>query len=341
MRFKLKCNWNTPESALRRIAKIASISNYWGFFMSETGRKTKRIKFNLFERGRKHSGRDRANVDMKEMINQINHPKVQEMIKTGTLYGYNGHEIRRRYGMLPPESTLIDGKVVYLEPAFRTVEAYADKDGNVTHAAEFFDNEAGEYARKQYLARVGGFSSAQNYRRAGMGLVPVGFFGFDYVMQPNYTTNVGDGQLFDGLAVPEQQDGLIACFDSATDVSQLAPSEAMIAHLLEQQILRDFDSIHAQLQLHQFNEQALDQVGSLSDELAKRDRRAALQAQRAQDFYTGMVGEVRSFDSACDEADELLTASELARLQMSGEKPKAEKPKGGAPKVFKSLFGWG
>lgn len=85
----------------------------------------------------------------------------------------------------------------------------------------------------------------------------------------------------------------------------------------------------------------MDQVGSLSDELAKRDRRAALQAQRAQDFYTGMVGEVRSFDSACDEADELLTASELARLQMSGEKPKAEKPKGGAPKVFKSLFGWG
>jgi len=35
---------------------------------------------------------------MKEMINQINHPKVQEMIKSGTMYGYNGHEIRRRYG---------------------------------------------------------------------------------------------------------------------------------------------------------------------------------------------------------------------------------------------------
>lgn len=309
--------------------------------MSETGRKTKRIKFNLFERGRKHSGRDRANVDMKEMINQINHPKVQEMIKTGTLYGYNGHEIRRRYGMFPPESTVIDGKVVYLEPAFRTLESYADKNGDVTHVAEFFDNEAGEYARKQYLARAGGFSSAQDYRRSGLSLVPVNFYGYDYVMQPNYTTNVGDGQLFDGLAVPEQQDGLISCFDSATDVSLLSPSEAMIAHLLEQQILRDFDSIHTQLQLHQFNEQALDQVGSLSDELAKRDRRAALQAQRAQDFYTGMVGEVRSFDSACDEADELLTASELARLQMNGEKPKAEKPKGGAPKVFKSIFGWG
>ncbi len=32
-----------------------------------------------------------------------------------------------------------------------------------------------------------------------------------------------DGQLFGGLAVPEQQDGLISYFDSATDVSLLSP----------------------------------------------------------------------------------------------------------------------
>jgi len=54
------------------------------------------------------------------------------------------------------------------------------------------DNAAGEYARKQYLSRAGGFSSAQDYRRSGLGLVPVNFYGYDYVMQPNYTTNVGD-----------------------------------------------------------------------------------------------------------------------------------------------------
>ncbi|BCU64862.1 hypothetical protein [Acinetobacter bouvetii] len=66
------------------------------------------------------------------------------------------------------------------------------------------DNAAGEYTRKQYLSRAGGFSSAQDYCRSGLGLMP-NFYGYDYVMQPNYTTNVGDGQLFDGLAVPEQQ----------------------------------------------------------------------------------------------------------------------------------------
>ena len=71
-------------------------------------------------------------------------------------------------------------------------------------------------------------------------------------MQPNYVTNVGAGQLLGGLAVSEQQDGLVSYFDSTTDITQLLPSEAMIAHLLEQQTLGDFDSIHAQL--HPFNE---------------------------------------------------------------------------------------
>ena len=156
-------------------------------------------------------------------------------------------------------------------------------------------------------------------------------------MQRNYTTNVEDGQLFDGLAVPEQQEGLVSCFDSATDVSLLSPSEAMIANMLEQQILRDFDNIHAQLQLHQFNEQALDQVDLLANQLAKRDQRAALQVQRTQDFYTGMVGEIRSFDSVCDEAEQLLTESEIARMQIDGEKPKMKPVKA---KGFK-LFGWG
>ena len=305
--------------------------------MADTARKTKKITYNLFERGRQHSGKNRANVDMKEMINQINHPRVQEMIKSGTMYGYNGHEIRRRYGMFPPESVVIDGKVVYLEAAFRTIESYADKNGDVTHVAEFIDNAAGEHARKQYLARVGGFSSAQDYRRSGLGLVPVNFYGYDYVTQPNYVTNVGDGQLFDGLAVPEQPEGLISCFDSATDVTLLSPSEAMIANMLEQQIVRDFDNIHAQLQLHQFNEQALDQVDVLAAQLAKREQRAALQVQRTQDFYTGMVGEIRSFDSACDEAEQLLNQSEIARMQIAGEKPKMKPAKA---KGFK-LFGWG
>jgi hypothetical protein len=75
----------------------------------------------------------------------------------------------------------------------------------------------------------------------------------------------------------------------------------------------------------------------LANQLAKRDQRAVLQAQRTQDFYTGMVGEIRSFDSVCDEAEQLLTESEIARMQIDGEKPKTKPVKA---KGFK-LFGWG
>ena len=271
------------------------------------GRKTKRITFNLHERGRQFLGKDRSNVDMNEMIKQINSPQIQEMAKTGTLYGYNGHEIRKRYGMNPPDSVIVDGKVVYLERAFRTLEVYADKEGNVSHVTEFLDNPSGEYARKQYQARVGGFSSAQNYKRAGLGLIPV------------------------------EQDGLVACFDSATDLTQLSASEAMIAHLLEQQIVRDYDNIHTQTELLNMHGQALDQIDVLSNQVARKERREALQAQRQHDLYSGMVGEVRSFDSVCEEADALLSESDLARMRINGETPKDKKPK---PRIFKSMFGF-
>lgn len=292
-----------------------------------TGRKTKPLKYNLYERGRKHNGPDRSNVDMQTMINLINSAAVQELVKDGVMWGYCGHQIRQRFGMRPPESTVIDGKMVYLPPAFKTIELKADSNGEVTHRVEFTKNEAGEYTRQQYLAKIGGFSTAVNYRKAGMQLFPSGFFGFDYVTQPNYVTNVGDGELFDGLFVPEEPEGLISCFDSMTDVSQLDPSQATIARMLEQQIIRDFDNIHAQVGLTQFVEQALDQVDALSQQLARREYRENLQSQRQADLYTGMIGEIRSFDSVCAEADELLQRAVNPFDTRTRTEPAKQKPR--------------
>ncbi|GAA5003385.1 hypothetical protein GCM10023206_07080 [Acinetobacter puyangensis] len=272
------------------------------------GRKTKVLQYNLHNRGRKHTGVDRSNIDFMSMINLINAPSTQEMVKTGQLIGFYGHQIRQRFGMVPPESVPISGKMVHLEPAFRTIEIKADKDGTVSHRAEFLENESGEFARTQYLAKVGGFSTAVNYRKTPPNkLTPSGFFGFDYVTQPNYATNVGDGQLFDGLFVPEDpSNNLIACFDSATDLSALEPSQALIANMLEQQIISTFDSIHAQITLGQMNEQALDQIDALTQQISLHERKKQLQQQRQQDLYTGMVGEIRTFDSALAEAEHYL-----------------------------------
>lgn len=271
------------------------------------GRKTKPLVYNLNDRGRRYTGVDRSNVDIAAMVNLINSASVQEMVSTGSLQGFYGHQIRQRFGMVPPESVPIDGKMVRLEPAFKTISIHADKDGNVTHQAQFLDNETGEFARKQYLAEVGGFSTAVNYRRDGGQLVPTGFFGFDYVMQPNYALNVGDGELFDGLFVPEHQEGLISCFDSATDIQQLSASQAMIARMLEEQITREYDNIHAQITLMQHANSAYDQVAVMHQQMGHLERKKVIQAQRQVDLYTGMVGEIRSFDSVCEEANAILS----------------------------------
>ena len=48
----------------------------------------------------------------------------------------------------------------------------------------------------------------------------------------------------------------------------------------------------------------------LANQLAKRDQRVALQAQRHR-----ISIQARSFDSVCDEAEQLLTVSDLGKSQ--------------------------
>lgn len=302
---------------------------------SQKGRKTKPLKYNLHDRCRTHTGIDRSNVDFMSMINLINHQTTQEMVTSGQMLGFYGHQVRQRFGMTPPESVPIDGKMVYLEPAFKTIELIADQEGNVTHRAEFLDNDSGEFARRQYLAKVGGFSTAVNYKRRDAQLIPSGFFGFDYVTQPNYTSNVGDGELFDGLYVPESLDSKVfACFDSATAIETLDAPQRTIAQLLEQQILSQFDSVHSQMALSQYNDAANTEINHLHHVLQKQTRKQALQARRTNERYIDMVSEVRSFDSVLSEAEEyMLQMEELQRSQDDDEQHQSAQG-------FKRLFGF-
>ncbi|SDC28816.1 hypothetical protein [Acinetobacter boissieri] len=290
---------------------------------SQKGRKTKPLKYNLHDRCRSYTGIDRSNVDFMSMINLINHQATQEMVESGQMLGFYGHQVRQRFGMTPPESVPIDGKMVYLEPAFKTIALTADRDGNVTHQAEFLNNDSGEFARRQYLAKVGGFSTAVNYKRCNTQLIPSGFFGFDYVTQPNYTSNVGDGQLFDGLYIPERLDSQeFACFDSATAIETLDASQRTIAQLLEQQIVSQFDSVHSQMALSQYNDAANTEIHHLHHLLQKQTRKQDLQARRTQERALNMVADVRSFDSVLSEAEEyMLQMEEMQRSQDDDEQP--------------------
>lgn len=152
--------------------------------------KTGVIRFNVTERGRKHRGVDR-NFDTAALATVVNSPEVQERVRKRDLHGYFGHGPRSAFGMTPPEFGIVAGKQVTLEPALVTTLLKGMADGTIEHEAEFLDNPPGRAAKRLFSNKVGGFSSAISCREYGGRDVPTSFHGFDYVLEPNFSTNRG------------------------------------------------------------------------------------------------------------------------------------------------------
>lgn len=158
---------------------------------------TQVITYNLRERGRKFRGQER-NFNIPAIVQAINSPETQERIKNRDMLGYYGHWSRVKYGLEPREGGLEKGKPFYVEPAIVTIHLKAFPDGTIEHQEEFLDTDSGKAAAKLYLSRVGGFSSAIN-----TGPIP-SFHGFDYVFEPNYTTNRGYKLVMDSVNSEEE-----------------------------------------------------------------------------------------------------------------------------------------
>lgn len=194
------------------------------------GQKTEVIKFNLRDRGRKYTGQDRSNVDIQAWVDVINSPFTQELIANGDHYGYLGHELRAMYGMNVPDS-IIDpktGKTLEVYPATRTVLLKAYPDGTVEHQQEFLETPEGEYAKRHYLAKIGGFSAATSFLPGTNPIKPTAVHGFDYVKSANFATNKGTGVLMDALldsAVTEDQKAVM--LDSVINTYQNVYSDNM------------------------------------------------------------------------------------------------------------------
>lgn len=146
--------------------------------------KTGIIKYNLKERGRKFRGQDR-NWNIPAIVAAINSPECQEKVKNRDMIGYYGHWCRVKFGMNPQEGGLEKGKPYFIEPAIVTVHLKAHPDGTIEHQEEFLETNSGKAAAQLFKSKVGGFSSAINAGRMPQ------FFGFDYVFEPNYSTNRG------------------------------------------------------------------------------------------------------------------------------------------------------
>lgn len=166
------------------------------------------ITYNLNTRGRTYRGQDRR-FNIKALARIINGPATQERVKNRDMAGYWGHFIRVKFGMIPPETVIINGIPQPLEPALLTTYLNCRPDGTVEHNAEFLDTGPGQLAATLYGNKTGGFSSAIDDEHN-----PRNFYGFDYVQEPNYTTNRGypldsvatEGLVLDSAGIAEFND---------------------------------------------------------------------------------------------------------------------------------------
>lgn len=144
------------------------------------------IKYNLHDRGRKQSGSPRY-FNVPKLMALVNAGEIQEMVEKGDLVGYLGHDIRKKFGLNPPEAALQNGNLVPIEPAFVTTYLKVYDDGTVEHEARFLDTPLGKVAQEWFQAKIGGFSSVVEPDERN----PSMFWGFDYVRSPNFHGNRG------------------------------------------------------------------------------------------------------------------------------------------------------
>lgn len=299
-------------------------------------KKTRTITYNLADRGRAHNGVDRSDLDIRSAVNRINAPDVQELVSSGDLYGYYGHELRARFGMNPPDVWVNPqtGENIRIEPALRTIELSADSDGNVTTRHEFLDTDSGKYSQRLYANNAGGFSSAMMRRMNEAGKYEVtGFAGFDYVRQPNYNTNRGDG-MFDSLFWIEDAEEM--AFDGMANVT---PERAALMAALETAIIHQYDSmataIHSDMMISHYQKEALSAQDLF---IARQNQLANVKARqqaRKEEIYDSLICPSVSFKEVAAQWDsfnhsvtsdkDLLTTESVKQARVNTER-REERP---------------
>ena len=200
------------------------------------------ITYNLKERGRNYRGQER-NFNINAICDSINSPVTQERVNTRAMLGYYGHMPRVLAGMEPTEAMVVSGKYNAIEPAIVTTKLSCSLDGTIEHQTEFLDNTAGRKAAALFANRIGGFSSAIDEKRPEL-------FGFDYVFDPNYSTNRG-------FSLDSVEDSDLT-FDSVFDAVQ---EEELQEHQFFIGMLEEKDKLIEDLRL------SLDNVSAENEEL--------------------------------------------------------------------------
>ncbi|MBQ9600624.1 MAG: hypothetical protein IJR46_01270 [Neisseriaceae bacterium] len=216
------------------------------------------IQYNLNDRRRKFVGQAR-HFNVQKLASIVNGNRIQEMVKKGDLFGYLGHDIRRRFGLYPPECALENGEIIPIEPAFVTTYIRVDDDGTVSHQARFLDTPLGRKAQEWHEAQTGGFSSVVAPNEEN----PTEFWGFDYVLSPNFHGNRGYAVL-DSTAYDKEYNRLTSKQKMAVEQARRMEQQAVMDALIEtaqnskallktnEHLLATIDSLSEQLEQSQF-----------------------------------------------------------------------------------------
>ena len=225
--------------------------------------KTEKITYNVHERGRQTRGVDRI-FNLPALGQMIRSGDVQERVKHGDMMGYLGHWPRLVFGMAMVEGGVYKGNAITLQPAVRTIFLDADDEGNITHQEEFLATDDGGVAAKLYASKAGGFSSAIDAIPNTFPHEPLDVYGFDYVYEPNYSTNRGYTSMLDGVNMAEAlagEGGMLALLDAVS--TQGNGAAAMLSRM--------FDSLKGQYdQLLQSYEAVLGENDQMTTAMALR-----------------------------------------------------------------------
>ena len=225
---------------------------------------TPMITYNVHDRGRKHLGTER-NFDLKALAAVINGGAVQERVSQGDMLGYSGHWPRLVFGMATQEGGIVDGKSVATPISIRTTHLSADEDGNITHQAEFLDNEFGRVAQGLYEAKAGGFSSAIDVVVGSSPSRPLDFYGFDFVATPNYSTNRGYRSMLDAVGADPAEFanlGTVALLDAVmAEQADMAGLLGTIADGLQGQLTTALDALE---RVSRENDELIGKLAALS-----------------------------------------------------------------------------
>lgn len=164
------------------------------------GKRTGVIKYNINETGRTFTGTPRK-IDVDATMRLVNGPEVQEAVSKGDIVGYVGHQYREKFGLDTPETVIVDGKAVVLEPNTKTIYIKCYPNGDIEHEQEFLDTAAGRVGQRLWESGAYGFSSVFYAPDEGGLRTPRNYFGMDLVRGPNFDANRGNtGAMLDSIS---------------------------------------------------------------------------------------------------------------------------------------------